>query len=78
MREGHEQEKGELLDHMHLVPIVAETQGGPLYEPVFQLQCNLAEVLLSEHVVLVPDDNLDCAEPIGEGKIDRKIKCSIL
>lgn len=62
---------------MHLVPIVAETKSGPLREPIFQRERDLAEVLLSEHAVLVPDDNLDCTEPIGEGEINGKIKGSI-
>jgi hypothetical protein len=61
----------------YLVLIVVETKGVSLPEPIFQRQRDLAEVLLSEHVVLVPDDNLDRTEPIGKGKINGKIKGSI-
>lgn len=63
---------------MHLVLIVVKTQGIPLPEPIFQWQRDLAEVLLSEHVVPVPDDNLDRAKPICEGEKNGKVERGIL
>jgi hypothetical protein len=66
-----------MYDRMHLVLIVVETKGGSFPEPIFQRQCDLAEVLLSEHAVLGPDDNLDRTEPVGEGEINGKIERGI-
>lgn len=62
---------------MHLVLIVIESKGVSVSEPIFQWESELAKVLLSEHVVPVPDNDLDCTEPIGEGEVDRKVERSI-
>lgn len=45
-------------------------------EPVLEGDVRLAEVLLAEHV-LVPDDELDDAEAVGEGEEDGEVKGSV-
>ena len=65
------------MNDRNLVLIVVETKGVSFPEPIFQWECDLAEVLLSKHAVLVPDDNLDRTEPIGEGEINGKIERSV-
>lgn len=71
------QERGEQQDRTNLVLIVVETKRIALPEPILQRQRDLAEVILFEHVVLVPDDNLDRTKAIGEREVDWEIERSI-
>lgn len=49
---------------------------GSIYEPVFEWERRFSKILLSEHV-LIPHDELDSAQLVGSGKVQREIECSI-
>lgn len=66
-----------LHDRGHLVLIIVKPKRVSIPKPVFEWERDLAEVLLSKHAVLVPDNDLDRTKPIGEGEINGKIERSI-
>lgn len=61
----------------HGVVRVVEGERAAIAEPVLQRDSGLSEVVLLEHV-LVPDDELNDTEAVGEGKIDREVERRIL
>jgi hypothetical protein len=60
----------------HLIIGVIKRIDPLLPEPIIQRQHDLAQILLLEHI-LVPNEELDDAKFIGEGEVEREIKCSI-
>ena len=61
----------------HSIIGIVEGEGASIAKPVLERKRDLAEVVLPEHV-LVPDDELDGAELVGEREVDGKVERGLI